>query len=91
MDDVEFLERIVKNNKDFVAGQIASMIKDMKRKEISTLEKNPERDGGRKENYRLIREIPLQIKTALKECLQAGITGLEDPSTNPETARAPVF
>lgn len=39
MDDVEFLERIVKNNKDFVAGQIASMIKDMKRKEISTLEK----------------------------------------------------
>lgn len=41
MDDVEFLERIVKNNKDFVAGQIASMIKDMKRKEISTLEKKP--------------------------------------------------
>lgn len=30
MDDVEFLERIVKNNKDFEAGQIASMIKDMK-------------------------------------------------------------
>lgn len=30
MDDVEFLERIVKNNKDFVARQIASMIKDMK-------------------------------------------------------------
>lgn len=30
MDDVEFLERIVKNNKNFVAGQIASMIKDMK-------------------------------------------------------------
>lgn len=63
----------------------------MKRKEISTLEKTPERDGGRKENHRLIREIPLQIKTALKESLQAGITGLEDPSTNPETARAPVF
>lgn len=36
-------------------------------------------------------EIPLQKKTALKECLQAGITGLENPSTNPETARAPVF
>lgn len=33
MDDLEFLEKIVKNNKDFVAGQIASMIKDMKRKE----------------------------------------------------------
>lgn len=33
MDDVEFIEKIVKNNKDFVAGQIASMIKDMKRKE----------------------------------------------------------
>lgn len=93
MDDVEFLERIVKNNKDFEAGQIASMIKDMKWKEKKFLlwKKNPERDGGRKENYRLIREIPLQIKTALKECLQAGITGLEDPSTNPETARAPVF
>lgn len=30
MDDVELLERNLKNNKDFVAGQIASMIKDMK-------------------------------------------------------------
>lgn len=38
MDDVEFLERTVKNNKDFVAGQIASMKKDMKN-QISTLEK----------------------------------------------------
>lgn len=54
MDDVEFLERIVKNNKDFVAGQIASMIKDMKWKEKKFLlwKTNPERDGGRKENYR---------------------------------------
>lgn len=42
MDDVEFLERTVKNNKDFVAGQIASMKKDMKN-QISTLEKNSKR------------------------------------------------
>lgn len=47
MYDVENLERIVKNNKDFIAGQIASMKKDMKN-QISTLEKNLKRDGGRK-------------------------------------------
>lgn len=47
MYDVENLERIVKNNKDFIAVQIASMKKDMKN-QISTLKKNLKRDGGRK-------------------------------------------
>lgn len=81
MDDVEFLERTVKNNKDFVAGQIASMKKDMKN-QISTLEKklkemeeekkNPISTVENKlkemeeENHRLTREIPLQIKTVCK-------------------------
>lgn len=47
MYDVENLERIVKNNKDFIAVQIASMKKDMEN-QISTLKKNLKRDGGRK-------------------------------------------
>lgn len=60
----------------------------MKRKEISTLEKKTLKEM---EEEKKTTEIPLQKKTALKECLQAGITGLENPSTNPETARAKVF
>lgn len=47
MDDVEFLERIVKNNKDFIAGQIASMKKDMKN-QISTLGKKPQKRWRKK-------------------------------------------
>lgn len=66
--------------------KIASMNKDLKN-QISTVENKLKE--MEEENQRLTREIPLQIKTALKECLQAGITGLEDPSPNPETARAP--
>lgn len=47
MYDVENLERIVKNNKDFIAGQIASMKKDMKN-QISTLEKKPQKRWRKK-------------------------------------------
>lgn len=47
MYDVENLERIVKNNKYFIAGQIASMKKDMKN-QISTLEKNPQKRWRKK-------------------------------------------
>lgn len=110
MDDVEFLERTVKNNKDFVAGQIASIKKDMKN-QISTLEKKTQRDGGKKpqncQHEQILEESDFHCgkqterdegkkpqtyqrnSSANKDCLQAGITGLEDPSPNSETARAP--
>lgn len=47
MYDVENLERIVKNNKDFIAVQIASMKKDMKN-QISTLKKKPQKRWRKK-------------------------------------------
>lgn len=82
MDDTEFLQMIVKTNQDFVANQIAMIRRDLNKK-IATLErklKALEEENHQKDQIiaKLNREIPLQVKTVMKDVMQADVRTLED-------------
>ena len=88
MDDTEFLETIVRNNRNYVAAQLTEIRKEMNNK-ISHLERKlraMEEENHQKEAtiVRLTREIPLQVKCVVKEILQSGVRALDDDSPPPQ-------